>query len=557
VEQIWPKTRIAPVCLIMALLLFSPGRLAGQKPKSLVLTNTDVLQMFKAGIPASIIVAKIKHSQTDFDTSTKALIALKAARLPDPVIMAMVNAVPVKRRKPTSTPGIPPAKLTQWITAQKKTRTKRTSNGNSQTATVSTLRTSVPVEPAMSTSPSGSVLPTARPTPGGQANLNQDESSRIPSTSPGTRANVAWEPEFDMDRQLYPSMVLELEGNSNRLAQHSPAYYIGDPIGMAGVKILCQSTGEQVSVQVRIDGLSNTSTLSTTLQQPGHDYYIYPVIRYDTTKLERVSESYPTTVEYSVQVAGKSEAQKTISIQVHSVNDVPFAIALRSGKVKSLSPLFAGFVDENDPFIQSLLQQALAVHAVNQFDGYQSGPQGVEMQVFAIWNALQRRRIHYSSTATASAESPWGWVSVGEPDGHVLSQTVRFLDQSISNQQANCIDGAVLFASALYKIGIDPVLVILPGHAFVGYYVDPQHHHPQFLETTLIGRGKMPLNLKFGLLYQITATASWREFLYAIQYGNQEFMQKVRPNLGRNPQYMLIDIQKVRQAGINPIPRPF
>jgi len=306
-----------------------------------------------------------------------------------------------------------------------------------------------------------------------------------------------------------------------------------------------------------VDTLSRLSTLSATLQEAGQYYYIYPVVRYDTAKLERISESYPTTVTYSVEIDGAGEGQKTISIQVHSVNDVPFTIDFRSGKVKNMSPLFAGFVDENDPLVQTLLQEALNVHAVNQFDGYQSGPNGVEMQVFAIWNVLQRRRIHYSSTATASAQSPWGWVSPGEPEGRVLSQTVRFLDQSVSNQQANCIDGAVLFASALYKIGIDPLLVLLPGHAFVGYYMDAQHQHPQFLETTLVGQGPMALNLRFGVLYSITATASWRGFLNAVRVGNQEFNVRVRPYLGRDARYMLIDIQKAREAGINPIPRPF
>lgn len=547
----------ATVCVAVALIVFLPCPLTGQTPKPTILTNANVLQMVKAGIPANIIVAKIKHSQTDFDTSPKALIALKDARVPDSVIMAMVNAVPVKRTMPTSGPAVPPAKLSQWIAAQEKTRAKRTSEGNNQTVASMTPNTSVPLGRATSTSPSGSVVPAAEATPRGQADQSRGKGSQPLAVSPGTGQKLVWEPEFDMDRQLYPSMILELEGNSARLAQHSTAYSIGDPIGMAGIKVVCQSAGEQVSVQVGIDGLSNMSTLTTTLQQPGHDYYIYPVIRYDTAKLERVSESYPTTVEYSVQVDGKSEGQKTLPIQVHSANDVPFAIALRSGKGKSLSPLFAGFVDENNPFIQTLLQQALTVHAVNQFDGYQSGTQGVEKQVFAIWNVLQRRRLHYSSTATPSAESQWGWVSVEDPDGHVLSQTVRFIDQSISSQQANCIDGTVLFASALYKIGIDPLLVILPGHAFVGYYLDPQHQHPQFLETTLIGQGKMPLNLTFGALYQITATASWKEFLYAVQFGNQEFTQKVRPNVGKNPQYMLIDIQKAREAGINPIPRPF
>ena len=63
------------------------------KPESTspALTNKDVLDMMKAGLAADIIVAKIKSSQTNFDTSPAALAELKAANVPDSVILAMVK----------------------------------------------------------------------------------------------------------------------------------------------------------------------------------------------------------------------------------------------------------------------------------------------------------------------------------------------------------------------------------------------------------------------------------------------------------------------------------
>ena len=33
------------------------------------------------------------------------------------------------------------------------------------------------------------------------------------------------------------------------------------------------------------------------------------------------------------------------------------------------------------------------------------------------------------------------------------------------------MDGSVLFASVLYKLGIYPVLVRIPGHMFVAFYI--------------------------------------------------------------------------------------
>ena len=58
------------------------------------LTNKDVLDMMKAGLTAEVIVAKIKSSETNFDTSPAALAELKAANVPESVMLAMVKPVP-------------------------------------------------------------------------------------------------------------------------------------------------------------------------------------------------------------------------------------------------------------------------------------------------------------------------------------------------------------------------------------------------------------------------------------------------------------------------------
>lgn len=60
-------------------------------PASPALTNKDVLDMMKAGLATDIIVAKIKSSATNFDTSPTALAELKAANVPDAVMLAMVK----------------------------------------------------------------------------------------------------------------------------------------------------------------------------------------------------------------------------------------------------------------------------------------------------------------------------------------------------------------------------------------------------------------------------------------------------------------------------------
>ena len=67
------------------------------------LANKDVVDMIKAGIGPAVVVAKIKGSANDFDTSPSALQELKAAGVPDEVVLVMVQAAAVPAGTPTPT----------------------------------------------------------------------------------------------------------------------------------------------------------------------------------------------------------------------------------------------------------------------------------------------------------------------------------------------------------------------------------------------------------------------------------------------------------------------
>ena len=56
------------------------------------LTNTDIISMTKAGLPADVLVAKIKSSKSQFDTSPASLSQLKTSGVADGVILVMVQA---------------------------------------------------------------------------------------------------------------------------------------------------------------------------------------------------------------------------------------------------------------------------------------------------------------------------------------------------------------------------------------------------------------------------------------------------------------------------------
>lgn len=78
------------LCLFLAYPTFAQN----SEPirSSNVLKNADVIQLLNAGISAEIVVAQIKASVCDFNTSTTELIELKSLDVPDAVILAMVQA---------------------------------------------------------------------------------------------------------------------------------------------------------------------------------------------------------------------------------------------------------------------------------------------------------------------------------------------------------------------------------------------------------------------------------------------------------------------------------
>ncbi len=82
-------TRREKVTIATTPIETSPER---NQPKSAVLTNKDILDMSHAGFPADILAAKIKATTCAFDTTPGDLQQLKAAGIPDSVILAMIEA---------------------------------------------------------------------------------------------------------------------------------------------------------------------------------------------------------------------------------------------------------------------------------------------------------------------------------------------------------------------------------------------------------------------------------------------------------------------------------
>ncbi len=172
-----------------------------------------------------------------------------------------------------------------------------------------------------------------------------------------------------------------------------------------------------------------------------------------------------------------NKVEKLVTVTVRSIYD-----CVTSYNQEDLRQLFSAYVQEDDnPKIDGILREALNSKMVNQFVGYQFnktyGNSYIDLQVAAIWKVLHDRGFQYTSIADNSAIN----------NDTAYSQAVRTFDVAMKTYQANCVDGTVVFASILRRIGIRSVLVAVPGHCFLGYYLNEDNNDAiHYLETTML-----------------------------------------------------------------------
>jgi hypothetical protein len=387
----------------------------------------------------------------------------------------------------------------------------------------------------------------------------------------GGAADVEWSPESAMDHHLFPSLVIATASvrpveDEDQEAKEPDPYLLGDKFSLLGVSIKVPSANANVKITIKENDVIATTTWSGKLAEANHDYYIAPKVNYKFDHLRKITQQIPLNVDFELEVNGKSLGDKTETLQIRSINDCPYGVANSEETVDDenvengsadLGWMFAAYVNENHPYLDKILKEALVTKIVDSFAGYQANdPKEVIRQVFAIWTAVQKHGIKYSSVTDVPGGSSL-----------VNSQFVRFLDQSITATQANCVDGSVLFASLLRKVGIDPFLVAVPGHMYVDFYITGREGEDdrEFvgLETTMIGASEIDepeddapealSALGEDLSETVTKTKAWRSFEAAVIDKTNDLDKNADKFDAGDPEYQIIDIAEAREDGIMPI----
>jgi hypothetical protein len=381
-------------------------------------------------------------------------------------------------------------------------------------------------------------------------------------------ADIEWTPEANMDHQLFPSLILAtasvrpVEPEDEEGAKPDPSL-LGERFGLVGISIKAPEPNATIRVTVKENELMSESSWSGEVPEAGQEYFVAPKVNYKFEKLRQVTQQQPLNVTFEVEVDGESIGEKHETLQVRSINDCPFAVANSEetlndenfiGGSAETGWMFAAYVNENHPMLDKILQEALETKIVSAFKVTTHEHDETLRQVFALWFALQKRGLQYSSTTTTPGGSDT-----------VQSQFVRFIDQSLTNTQANCVDGSVLFASLLRKISIEPFLITVPGHMSVGFYLGAGKSQFIALETTLLGLPDATDEKKPGepaalsalrdkLDAGIKSRREWKTFAKALQVGTEDLANNKQKLDAADALYQWIDLAEARSQGIMPIP---
>jgi hypothetical protein len=167
---------------------------------------------------------------------------------------------------------------------------------------------------------------------------------------------------------------------------------------------------------------------------------------------------------------------ETVPVRLRSSEDMYW------GDDFKFAPFIASWVTPHDPRVESILAKAKEFMPGRRLPGYEQWKSPDQQRIStmaqakAIYRALQQSGVSYVKSSLTFGRNT------------AISERVRLPGGSLQHLSANCIDGVVLYASLFENLGMDPVIVLIPGHAYIGVRDADASSSYIYFETAVTGR---------------------------------------------------------------------
>jgi hypothetical protein len=175
---------------------------------------------------------------------------------------------------------------------------------------------------------------------------------------------------------------------------------------------------------------------------------------------------------------------ETVPVRLRSVDDMYW------GRDFRYAPFIASWVTPHDPRVESILSRAKEFMPGRRLPGYEEWKSPNQQRLMtreearAIYRALQESGVSYVKSSLTFGRNT------------DVSERVRMPGESLHERSANCIDGVVMYASLFENLGMDPVVVLVPGHAYVGVRDAEGANSYLYIETAITGRAPFEAAVK-------------------------------------------------------------
>lgn len=318
----------------------------------------------------------------------------------------------------------------------------------------------------------------------------------------------------------YPLMYRDFT-NSKGEVLHVPLEYY--------VKNNCdkQSKGncrwKKVMLKAWIEGFTDTATV-TDFVNPDTSIYMGPSFKFNTKALAALKTAEPA--QYQVE-AYALENDHEILLFSKSIPTTIHPVQIKGAELAGIknpkwwysvwvTPQADSIKNIVDDIAKKLPNGVLKVY--QQYEDDESIGQSSVRVASAVFEVLQGRNIKYVQNDGAASNG----------------QYVKYVNETLREKQGICIETANLFASVLERLGFKTMLVLIPGHAFVGIFNDETEESTvTFIETTMIG--------------DKNAT-----FAGAVKSANDKYNEQVELGNFTSGDAEVIEIDNARKFGIMP-----
>lgn len=282
---------------------------------------------------------------------------------------------------------------------------------------------------------------------------------------------------------------------------------------------------KKVKVKTWISGFTDTATITAVIN-PADSIYLFPNFTFNNKALLSVTSAKKAQRQIEVYALENDQeiqfysATKPITIHPMQVFGEEIIFDLYQ---EAYYPWFAVWVTPWADSISDIVKEVAEKLPDGELAVYQpiypvSMTLNSKVIVEAVFNVLSSRRIKYIDDSGTTK---------------LAGQKINYPVESLRKKQGICLETTVLFASVLERIGFQTFLIIIPGHAFVGWNTELDGDTIDVVETTMIGKE----NATFVKANDIALN----EFNEQINLGNFESGTSV-----------IISLEKVREMRILP-----